>query len=478
MDSRINKILVVIFAAGTMVIGCKKWDAHNAITDNALTKNLFQQISENSALSKFTELLTKSGYDKVIASSKTFTVFAPTNAALAGMDAAIVSDTAKLRKFVGNHIAGSSYYTTAATTMQRILMLNGKYQNLDTKNIEGAAITTADQYSKNGVVQVIDKMLPVLDNAWETLQNNSTIPAAQKGYMLSLFRKVFDASNAVQIGVNPVTGQPVYQPGTDSIQTNLFWRNEHDLRNESKEFSFFILTDDAWNNEVNKFEPYFATGNVDSTTDLSSWNVVKDFAVEGVYTTATLPDTILSKDNVKVPIDKSAIVQTIKTSNGNIYVLSKADVRPVDKIKQFYIEAENYTATSADRRGNTYFRDRYNPLSGKDFKDVLVFNHGLALFNINYRLNNVYSTRYKAYWVAVNDFQTGSFNQKLGIGVPTSTTFGYTSVTANNFNEVLIGEFTVSNYQPFLDIYLTAANSGTASANAIVCDYIRLEPVF
>ena len=94
MRSRINKIWMVIVVAGTIVSGCTKWEDHNAVTDAALTKDLFQQISENTALSKFAELLTKSGYDKVIASSKTFTVFAPTNTALTGLDPAIVNDTA------------------------------------------------------------------------------------------------------------------------------------------------------------------------------------------------------------------------------------------------------------------------------------------------------------------------------------------------------------------------------------------------
>jgi len=477
MRSRINKTVLLIVVAAALVVGCKKWDDHNAVTDANLTKNLMEQISENTALSKFAELLTKTGYDKVIASSKTFTVFAPTNTALTSLAAGILNDTAKLRQFVGNHIATQSLFTNAAITKQRIAMLNGKYNNLLAKNIGDAAITTSDQATKNGVLQVIDKMLPVYDNTWETLKNNTTIPASQKNYMLSLFRKIFDGQNAVQVGVNPVTGLPVYQPGTDSVQTNLFWRNVYDVRQEQNEYSLFILTDDAWSTEVEKFKPFFATGTTDSTTELSSWSVVKDFAVDTVYTAATLPDTIISKFGVKVPLDKAAIVQTIKTSNGNIFVLGKADVKPIDKLKQFYIEAENYRVTSADRRGNTYFRDRFSPVANKDFRDVLVFNHGLALFNINYRISNVYSTKYKAYWVAVNDFQTAAFTQKLGIGIPTSATLPYTSVTANNFNEVYIGEFTISSYQSFLDIYLTAANSGTAAVNPIVCDYIRLVPV-
>jgi uncharacterized surface protein with fasciclin (FAS1) repeats len=477
MRTRIHIILLTVFIGSLIFQSCKKWDDHNAITDPALTRDLYQQIQENSSLSKFAELLAKSGYDKVLASSKTFTVYAPTNAALANLDAAIINDSARLAKFIGSHIASQSYFTTDPAA-KRIEMLNGKFHNIQGKTIEDAAITTADDYARNGVVQVIDKMLPVLDNAWETMKANAVIPAAQKAYLLSLFQNVFDASHAVQIGVNPVTGEPVYQPGTDSVQTNLFWRNVYDLREENKQYTFFVLTDAAWNTEVTKFKPFLATGSVDSTTRLSSWEVVKDFAVEGLYLPNSIPDTLVSRYGVKIPVNRNAIVQTIRTSNGIIYVMNQMDVQPKDKIKGFQIEGEYYRTTSADRRGNTYFRDRFNPVTGRDFRDILVFGHGIALFNINYRISNVYSMKYKAYWVAVNDFQTASFNQKLAIGSPTAATFAYTAVPANNYNEVYIGEFTQANYQSFLDLYLVAANSTTTAVNPLVCDYIKLVPSF
>jgi uncharacterized surface protein with fasciclin (FAS1) repeats len=477
MRTRIHIILLSVFIGSLVLHGCKKWDDHNAITDPALTRDLYQQIKENSSLGKFAELLAKSGYDKVLSSSRTYTVYAPTNAALASLDAAIINDSARLAKFIGNHIASQTYFTTDPAA-KRIEMLNGKFHNIQGKTIEDAAITTADDYARNGVVQVIDKMLPVLDNAWESMKANAAIPAAQKAYLLSLFQNVFDASHAVQIGVNPVTGEPVYQQGTYSIQTNLFWRNVYDLRNENQQYTFFVLTDAAWNTEVNKFKPFLATGSVDSTTRLTSWEVVKDLAVEGLYLPNSIPDTLVSRYGVKIPVNRNAIVQTIRTSNGIIYVMNQMDVQPKDKIKGYQIEGEYYRTTSADRRGNTYFRDRFNPVTGKDFRDILVFGHGVALFNINYRISNVYSMKYKAYWVAVNDFQTASFNQKLAIGSPTSATFAYTAVPSNNYNEVYIGEFTLATYQNFLDLYLVAANSTTTAVNPLVCDYIKLVPSF
>jgi hypothetical protein len=225
--------------------------------------------------------------------------------------------------------------------------------------------------------------------------------------------------------VNPVTGDPIYQPGTDSIYTNLFWNRVYDLRDEKKQFTYFMLTDAAWDAEVNKFSPYYLTSTPDSTTFTSSWNVIRDFAIDTVYNPATIPDTILSKDGTKLGIDRSAIVRTIKTSNGIVYVMSKLDVQPLHKFKTILLQAENYNSTSVDRRGNTYFRDRYNTVTGKDFRDMLVLGHGVAQFNVRYQINEMPAVKYKAYWTALNDFQTAIHTQKLAIGAPTAATFAY-----------------------------------------------------
>ncbi|WP_315817797.1 fasciclin domain-containing protein [Paraflavitalea speifideaquila] len=174
----------------------------------------------------------------MIASSKTFTVFVPTNTALATLDPALVNDAPKLRLFVANHIANQIYQTASVTAPLRLKMLSDKYNNMLGRKLEDANITEADHYAKNGVFHIIDKLVPALPNAWEFLETSPLAPGKQREYLLSLYRNVFDTTNAVQIGVDPTTGQPVYQPGTDSVRTNLFWRNVHDLRDESKQFTF------------------------------------------------------------------------------------------------------------------------------------------------------------------------------------------------------------------------------------------------
>lgn len=460
-----------------VIAGCSKLtDDHNAISNTDLKNNLYERIAANPDLSKFTEYLLKTGYDKLLNASGNYTVFAPVNAAFSAItDPTILTDTAKLRKFIGNHIAYQLYNTNVITTSTRIALVNGKYVNMLQKKVDDAVITSADNLAANGLLQVTDKIIPYLTNCWEFMSTTNA-PSKQSAFMLSLFQKVFDSTNAVVIGVNPTTGDPVYQPGTDSVFTNLFWHKVHDLRDEKKQFTYFMLTDNAWDAEVTKYSPYFSTSSPDSTKKGASWHIVRDFAVEGVYNPSTIPDTILSKFDTKVPVERASIVATYKTSNGIVYIMSKIDVQAKSKFKTILIQAENYNGTSNDRRNNTYFRDRFNTLTGQDFRDVLVLGHGVALFNIRYDLTEMPSIPYKAYWVALNDFQTATFTQKLGIGTATSTTFGYTTVGLNNYDEVYIGQFTMPGYRPFFNIYLTAANSTTSSANPLVCDYIKLVP--
>ncbi len=477
MKSRKRFLAGTAIAAVLLLGSCQKTlDDHTAVTDPSLNKNLLELLNENSAVSSFVTYLKQTGYDKEIASSRTYTVFAPDNAVMATLDAAVKNDPAKLKKFIGNHITTQLFQTSSVTSPTQLLMLSGKYQIMNGNKIGQAVITVKDQYASNGVLQVVDKLLPALDNCWEFVTGDNRAPANQKAFLLSLFRNVFDTSNAVVIGINPVTGEPIYQAGTDSVYTNLFWNKVADLRDEKKQFTFFMLEDAAWDAEQLRFAPYYVTNTTDSNKLVTGWNVVKDFAVDTLYEPAGIPDTIYSEFGTKLPVERSAIVNTIRTSNGIVYIMNRMNVQPASKLKSVIIEGENYTSTSHDRRNNTYFRERNDPFSTKDFRDVLVFNHGVALFNIRYQLTELPSVKYKVYWRAVNDFQTATYSQRFAPGTAAATTFPYTVVGLTNYNEVYLGEFTLAQYQPLYNVYLVAANSTTAAVNPLVCDYIRLEP--
>lgn len=451
MYKKIKSLFII--AAGTILLvpACKKWDDHNRLSDEGLSVTLAERISQQADLSRFTELLTKSGYAGIIAASKNFTVYAPTNAALASLPASIENDTAALKKFVGNHITAQAYYTGSVTGTQRVPMLNGKYHDITAATVKGVTISGKDILARNGVIQVITEMLPVSNNIWEFVTTDTRMPALEKVAL------------------------------ADSLALQ-FLSRVHNLRNESRKYTLFVLKDAGWQSEVNKLKPYYVTGTADSTTNLAGWTVLKDLAVDTFYATpAAIPDTIVSKFGIRVGVDKSAIAATIQTSNGVVYVMDKLEVSLRNKFKDIIIEAENYTAASANRLANTYFRDRVDSATGKIFRDVMVYNHGLAQFNLRYRLTEIPSIKYKVYWMALHDNINGmttTFTQKIGVDSFNSPAPAYVTVPLNRYAEQLAGEFTLTKYRPVFNLFLTAANSTTATANPLVCNYIRLEPVF
>lgn len=490
-------LLCTLFFAFCLT-GCKKWDDHTKLTSQDLGKNLLEEIGQNANLSKFYEYLQKTGLDKELASSKTYTVFAPVNSALQSLDPAVVADNDKLKDFVGNHIALQSWFTADANQALRILMLNGKTVAFSGSSFDGAAITEKDKYMGNGVLHIISGVAPVYPNAWELLEDTRN-EYAQSAYILSLTRMVFDPTNAIIDSINSQTGEPVYRAGTDSVLRNSFNTNVYNLEDESKQYTFLILNNTAFAADVATLQPYYqtVTGDTDSAARQASYGVVKDLIVEGYYTIDQLPAVLTSKFGVNISIDKTKIVETVKLSNGVAYIISKAGFAITEKIPPVIVQGENYrgfydaTGIAVTPRQNNvsavFIRLRVNPNTGEQFNDMFVYGHGISALSAHYRVSNLPSVTYKVYWVAVNDTLTVNstvnpvtFNQRLAMGdfatnyLPSTPAAGM-AVTSNNYNEVYLGDYTQSAYGA-LDMYLTANASTGNGTNSLTLDYIKLVP--
>ena len=478
-----NKIACAIVLVAAFSACTKKWDDNNQVTDKNLKNNLYQAISQTTGLAKFSELLVKSGYDKIISASKTYTVWAPNDQALQSLDPAVLSDTAKLKQFVGNHISNQSYLAGAATGGLRIQMLNGKYNNVTGATFDSANIVTANQYANNGVFHIIDKFIPRYENCWEFLKNSTAVPAMKK-YLLSLDTNRLD--NPVQIGVDPTTGKPIYQPGVGYVLHNNFLDSVMNVSDELGQYTLVLMTDNTYTTETNKLLPWFVTSTPDSTSNLSQYHLVKDLAFKGIYTPAQLPDSLLSQYGVKTPMVKSAIVGSYKTSNGIVYIMNQVTFTKENKFPPIFLQGEKPWGFQSDRSSNTFYRVRYNPVTGKNFNDILLTNYNAANYFVIYFKKGLNSMRYNASWVAVNDIQTTPlWQQRLGYGyIHGDTAFTFTPFTAQtiayaNYNEVYQGQFAFSSYADrYFLVYGPTTASTTGNNDAITLDYIRLDPAF
>lgn len=499
-----QQLILLSLFIGILFSSCKdNWADHNAISDPGLTVNLLDQINKNPDLSMFSNYLVETEYDKVVLSSKTFTIWAPTNLALENLDQAIVNDPEKLKQFVANHISNQSYITGSANPVLTIRTLNGKNILFTKTTFEEANITVPDQLVENGVLHVIDMVIIPKLNAWEYLNNSAT--SLQKSFLLSQNWVDRDLTQAEITGVDPKTGSPIYKEGTGYFARNHFLNGVSDISNEDTTYTFVILTDAAFSAEKTKISKYFVVNyaletpvrNAFVSDSITNWNIAKDLVFKGSFTLDNLPDTLTSKDSVKIHLDKSAILESHKVSNGVVYVMNRIDYKLSSKIKPVIIEGENYKSSRAEAvpfyTGYLYTLPstgggrttiiRRNPLTNATFREIYFYN-GSSTVNWIHYLPTVNKTTYKVYCVAVRDFNTTAippavplmFTQRVTFVTPTPVTLPYKQVDILNYTEVYLGDYTAASYGE-LDTFLVSFTSSTNGSNTLVLDYIKMVPV-
>jgi uncharacterized surface protein with fasciclin (FAS1) repeats len=492
-----NKLIMLFMALVFLLVSCKKWDQHVESSDADLSVNLLEQIQKTPELNTFYGYLVKTGYDQVLASAKTFTVWAPTNVALAALDPAIVNDTTQLKLFVANHIAVLSFYTTEPKPSVRVRMLSNKNAIFTNTTFDEATILKANKLVENGVLHTIDKPIVPKLSIWEYLMTSGT-GDLQKSELLSLNYTERDVAKSEVIGYNQTTGAPIYKAGVGMFTYNRYLKNT-DISNEDSLFTYIILQDNAFTEEKGKLAPYFVTDIAANSDSLTKYSVIKDLALRGVYTKDNLPTEVFSaKDRVSYQLDKSAIVSSYKASNGVVFVMNKINYDMVSKVQPVIIEGESAYTLSVSKtvqiRNRRNSLDPTSPLYNTYFRDLLIENHAVSSFNVKYT-PELKSVKYKVYFRAVRDFNlipaTGLteltyFRMKIAFNLSTATEIPYAEkvgVIKNvdgtfspNYDEVYAGEYTVAKFG-LTNVFLVANNVTTNGLNSLLLDYIKLVPV-
>lgn len=339
--NNIAKSLIIfpLLALSILMTGCfeNAWDDH-AKQDQLLKSNLTEAIGLQAELSTFYSVLKKTGYDKVLETPNSFTVFAPTNAAWTGVD---TSNVDAMRKLVGTLVVYKSYFTSDPTLYQSVKSINGKNLSYDseTQTFNGAKITSADLRAANGVIHQTDKIVERRNNIWEYLSSNPDYLQSQ--YIDGLNTRVMDMDKSVATGVDPVSGQIKYD--TVWKDQNSFF-DKYGLNKEDSLYTYVVVENDGFNLLYNKYKPYFNMGVEAKTDSATRFNICQDFVFKGIVDLSG-KDTLTSIDGVKVPVT-GQLVETYNSSNGRVYVLKESNIRLRDKIKPVIIEGENYSDAS------------------------------------------------------------------------------------------------------------------------------------
>ena len=476
---RFYKFLILVLVSIILLGSCRKeqWDNRTEVSSVAGTESLMDLINADSDLSLFSKYLVKTGYDKVLASSKTFSVWAPDNTALEALDDSYVSDSASLKLFISNCIASQSFYSKeAADSSIRIRTYSGKRVLFSKDSINGIAFTAKDISAKNGVLYKINSAIKPQVNAFEYLRDNYAT-GLQYGYLKTLY---YSAS------IDSLYRDSLKSANVILPKLNTYFRKIN-IDSEDSLLTYIVLTDQAYQAEESKLLPFFTDSTQAATDSVNQWNIIKDLTINGVIQPGSIPQTVYSaKDSLAIHLNASSIVKTINVSNGIVYVVNSLSYDLGTKIKPVTIEAESFY----DRYDNTKsytIRKRRDPATDSVFKDLLMENFGIASYWVRYPVT-LNAVTYKVYWRAVNDFQTGTFPMMLAFNQHVDTAFAdpknipfdysmpYTDVGLTDYSDVYIGDFTPVKHG-LEDVFLIGNNTTSNGKNTIVCDYIKLVPV-
>jgi uncharacterized surface protein with fasciclin (FAS1) repeats len=469
----------IVLLITLLITSCNKWKDHTEITQQDLTQNLLQVVASNPDLSKFREYVNLAGLDSVFQASRTFTVWAPTNTALQTIDPATVADKVKLKAFILNHISNQLYFTKDVQVSTRIQMLGGKYNNFSTLKFDEAGLVTTDRYVSNGVLHTINAMVPPLQNIWEFI-NATTAQYAQSAYVKSLNYNGFDPALAIIDSISVITGLPVYRPGTGIVPRNYFSDRVYDTKREDKQYTYFVMQDANFVVEADSLKPYFSAATPVITDSLTRWNVLKDLCYDVAYATPfVMPQPLVSKSGVSVPVNNGFVVDIKRMSNGYVYIMSKLDVPTKNKFLPIQLEGEFPSGfLQTDKGSFIHYRLRLNPVTGLNFNDILITGHGVTTFYSFYRTTELPSIKYQVYAKATNEAQAAAFSETINAwntgtaSVQGSLTFAVPLFTATGaYNEVYLGDITNTKYGT-VDWRATGVTTGP-----ILLDYLRLVPV-
>lgn len=334
---------------------CSEWDDHYGMDDKSVaSQNLMELLANNPETSSFASIVRQSGYDKLLEGSQSYTVFAPTNKALANYKETRIDS---LRRLVNNHIARYTQPTSTSTSIG-VKMLNGKvyYFNSPTgfSGVPFGAVT--NDKATNGILHEMSDRLPYFSNIYELLANS---PDYSKVYdFIHQFDEVkFDRENSTEIDVDD-QGRPVY----DSVWINYNKLLDHvaygigRIQKEDSAYAMIVPNNTAWDEAYNRIKPSFAfystdEAYADSVQDIrTKLAIINDLVYRTSSATPWSADSLQSTSGSVIKnisqLFNGTVAKTV--SNGHVFVTSNLGYNNRETWdKPILVEAE-------EQNGRTY----------------------------------------------------------------------------------------------------------------------------
>lgn len=326
---------MAILAAGAMTTACSDWDDHydsNGFTSDA-TATIWENIEANPNLSQFAELVKKAGYNDIINTSQTYTVWAPVNDTF-NYDSLNALPLTDLRNhFAKHHIARFNHPATG-NLHEFVTMLNEKMMmfqgNGSAYTLNGVTLTQPNLPAVNGTLHIIGDKLGYRENLYEALNTNTYPIDSMSNYFHSYDRHELDTRNSVQGPV--VNGEITYLDSVFNDINNLYYLYNSYINAEDSNYTMIAPTNEAWTkayNQVKKYYHYVPTFKYVRDVPMTNLNRATD---DDNYSTVEINDTMLADSMIHRAIMWDLFYNNNLYNNGALNNLQTGQTLHVDSL--------------------------------------------------------------------------------------------------------------------------------------------------
>jgi len=250
-------------------------DDHFDITSDAQgRKTLWENISSNTDLSEFADLLQRVKYSKsegittietyadLFNGNQTFTVWAPKNGTFgyekydALLKTGKASDAYKVEtELIRNSMTRFGHVMMGNDSL-RILLFNGKNAVLNSSKslVKNQRIIVPNIGSKNGVLHVVDGAIEFQPNIYEYMSTRSDLDSVSA--FIKGFQKM-EFSEALSTQGPTVNGYITWVDSVFQMTNKYFSYIGTDLTREDSAYAMILPTNDAWDVAVEKAKSYY-----------------------------------------------------------------------------------------------------------------------------------------------------------------------------------------------------------------------------
>jgi len=418
---------------------CSDFDDYNEVRTDGVNpsadKTLWENIESNPQLTKFAQLVKKTGFDKDLQSSHYYTVWAPVDDAIDMSQYESMDSMRLLNEFVENHIAEYNHAASGSID-ERIRALNNKAFNFkgdgQSYTFDEIALNEPNIASINGVLHTLGGVAVFYPNIYSYILETGTDIDSLRSYFERYESTYLDTENSV---IGPiVSGKQTYIDSVLVTSNSLLSLLRSDLEHEDSSYTVLIPSDEAWINYYNKVKPcynYLAT------------MVAQNLSTTNIETSTLKLDNAYMSDS----LTKRHIVNNLVFSNNDAYNVKLNDDSPA------FVATDSLRSTTSNKLSNpeailALATERVEMSNGQGFKIDSMAMYPWETYSPTINVN-----ARRSYGRILNG---NSHNQTFESSVDLAD-----GTTLTNTIDYLWAEPTSNYAKPELDIYLPNVRSTT-----------------